>query len=305
MRFLLALLLSANLGASVAAGTQALWKMENNFLDSSGNGYTLTGVGGVGFATSPVCQGSYSMGPLAIGGGQYAGETSLYTAMIGDNTWSVEGYVYFTTLIESAYVMYWGGQPLGFDYVAVYIHTLNRPALLVDDLIAVLDTSTITTGVCYYFAVVANGANSIKFYWSPASSISQTAVGESVVPGYGDWPSFAGGSITIGTNGHSPSTSFCADCSLDNERVSNVVITSFPTVDPPDERFKLKNDLKIDLGWLLYPFTWLATKAEARMADQWQETVAIDVTYLAKATPTRTPVAIPTATSTPTPTPVP
>lgn len=213
---------------AIAAGTVALWNLENSLADSSGNGYTLTNTGNTQFVSTPTAyQGTYSAGPYS--GGNYLSSSAARTAMAGTTTWTVEFLFYPTNLSAQKMGVTCSTSPGADEFL---INILPSGAIrFVFDETDVFDSAAGVIGLNQwnYIAAVCSGT-SAKVYacaagGTPALVINQTSSRTS-------FPT--AGEITFGCMSWLPSFLPASGCYIDGVRVSNIAQSTLPTVDTVD-----------------------------------------------------------------------
>jgi len=200
------------------ANSLAVWDFENNYSDSTPNGYNLTVNNSVPFSTTNgVVHGVRSVGPFAGN----ALNATVGNSLIGTSGWTIEGY-FETGSTVAQYVLCAGGT-VG-DHIAVYFY-LGTLALIIDDTVRINSTA-ISINTKYYFAVKSTASNSISLYWNLASDASATLIGTWTGAGDGNFP--ANGQVLLGANAWSPAVQAYGGY-LDYVRVSNIARTSLPS----------------------------------------------------------------------------
>lgn len=313
---LLALVLvSGQAWGAVAPGTVALWTLDNVLTDSSPNGYTLSMTGTVPFVTTPTPPvGSHAAG--VFGGAQYLESANARTALNGATSYTIEGYVYFSTLPATRIFSSVGGST-GDSIVLASL--ANGTFRFVMDDVRVHDTTAgvFTTATWYYWAVVASGTN-IKMYVG-LPGVTPTKVKDEADAD----PSFpASGSIVLGALSFSLGTLPLDNGYLDNIRFSNIARTNLPTMDGASQISPYQrnsNSNWVSPLWLLIfqsLFTKPAYALEAdNRAEQARNVEGLTVSkvrivkakleadiFSGKVTLTRTPTQVPKSSQSPTPT---
>jgi len=216
------IMLAVTLHAATATGTLALWKLNGNLLDSGPNGYTLIDAGSTPF-TSVGCplinQSAGVMSDINF----LQGSTALETDMSDEPTLFFEGYFDLNSL---------GNQPVIFfvmiNGLNTWMQVLTNGDIKYQFNVATMSAgaSTISTGTCYYFAVVLIDGGTSKLWVSQADSISQTEV---------DTASFGTSDATV-TNfvigRFLPVASFAVNGYVSNFRVMNIEPDTLPVFDP-------------------------------------------------------------------------
>lgn len=266
MRLLLAifLLATAGLGAAIAPNTVALYEFENNALDSSGNGYHLATVGSVGYATS-AHDGAYSMSYTAAGVELSSTASALATALSSMTAWTVEFWWFRTAATRSTN-----------NYILSCNSATYRPYIQIGDAASDFLSIGITSDTRLAYALAAQtdgewhhvaftGDGSGRKIYLDNVKVAEDATASS-------WPSVTalkvGSYFTIAT---------AKSAWIDSLRISNVVRTSFPTVDPtgtsiPNPRSpNLRNGLRLRLGSLLFKLFTMPSDIYGQSVDQLQE----------------------------------
>lgn len=209
----------------IASNTVALYNLNNALTDSSGNSYTLTNTGSVPFATSPTpVEGTHEAG--SFGGTSYLSPPAGFTAaMNGKTAWTVEGYLYATSLANGPIVISLGCESSGAVYQNFRI--LSTGALrVINNASGFADSSTglVTTGAWFFFFF--QGTNTyLRAGVSPAASpdatVDVTLAADATVGNYQtDMGNYRPQLNTFNFSGY-----------LDAVRFSDTIRTSFPTAD--------------------------------------------------------------------------
>jgi len=212
------------------ANSVALYDFENNALDSSGNGFSLSILGAPGFSLTPtpIPQGLY------CGGGAFTGADffympydpapapgTFYDDFSGLTAYTIEGFVYVNSLPSTQDVMMIYDD-VNFQYgLLIRINSDGSISYYANGLLNVLTTAAgvVTAGAWYDIAVTTDATNK-KIYVNNVlvATAAQT----------GGTPSGIGKQLAIGNTGFSALDGF-----IDQLLFSNVARTSFPTIPAP------------------------------------------------------------------------
>ena len=159
---------------------EALWKFENNLLDSTPNGNTLLQQGTIPFATSPApppsIGGTFSAGIFSDANfGQFP---SAVMSAIDGNSWFFETYVYFNDLsndpmIANLFIDTTAGKDWYLRATAdgSFLSVCNFQNIT-------LPAATIVTDTWYYIGLYTfDGSGDSKLYVSEADNISSSPAG--------------------------------------------------------------------------------------------------------------------------------
>ena len=209
------------------ANSVALYDFENNALDSSGNGFSLSILGAPGFSLTPtpIPQGLY------CGGGAFTGADffympydpapapgTFYDDFSGLTAYTIEGYIYVNSLALSQDVMMiYDDNSLQYGLL-IRINTDGSLSYFSNGIANILTTAAgvITASAWYDIAVTTDAVNK-KIYVNNVlvATAAQT----------GGTPSGIGKQVTIGNTGFSAIDGF-----VDQFLFSNVARASFPTI---------------------------------------------------------------------------
>ena len=224
MKLLLALLLLAGeLGAACAAGSISFWLApgQTDVTDPCG-GYTASKVGTPASSTA-YCSGNTMYGPYSGSGSRYDAPAGFKTAWeTAAPTSSIEYYLYLTSTATDSITFRWT------DAAAVWEHHLTAatPAAIEYRRFAggwsgVSSGAILSTGVCYLISSTSNGTT-MKIYVDNVEKASSAITAPS-------------GTVTEFSFGGEDGGACLNGGLIYGFRTSNIVRTSFPTVDPAFE----------------------------------------------------------------------
>lgn len=205
----------------IATNTVGLYRLDNNLLDSSGNNYTLTQNGTVPFVTSPTPpQGTHAAGTFSDA--NYAtAPAGLRTAMSNLTAYTIQFSLYSVSKTNSPVMISWNNGDNNFVQLSDGVTKIRWNAGGANNL-DITSSDYIGNSTWRHMALVGISATSRKVYvdgverGSSASSPDTKTLSTMHLGRYG------------------AATGFSFNGYLDNVRLSNATLSTFPTTDPPD-----------------------------------------------------------------------
>lgn len=236
---LILLLFSTGLSAGVRVGTIAFYKFENNGLDQSPSGYTLTTVGTVPYAAGGPAGGAYQAGVFSDDN-YFTTPANFNTAYSGLSAWTVEFYVSPVSFGAGQEPVVWYHTDSG----TAFFQILNGGAVKYQRLTtrtgsAQSAAGQVVAGTVYYFAITFDGTT-LKVN---KAEVTGGVVGAFSVVASSVFDASTGTVSLTAIGRYQSAASFYLDGYVDNLRVSNKALTSFPTTDPNVNRSMYLEDV--------------------------------------------------------------